>query len=524
MSRISKKKSNPLKEINFMGGNSYKLNPIDTLKIISCSSIFGEPSYYRETSINENSVYDMSSYELFKSTEKTTDQLFIQAVENALDFDYKAVLDFAVELRNEFYMRLNPAVIFVIAINHDKRVEFNEKNPGYMTEIGKKLIYIPSDITNMFDYYIFSNETKNNMPSILKRIFAKNLERFSKYHIAKYKSKSLIDIVRVSHAKGEIIDELMKTGTVKVEENEQTWEKLKSAGKTWKEILNTINMPHFALLRNLRGIFSSKDITIAEMKEILSKLEKGVEKGKLFPYNYYTAYNIIQKNNECLFKQEILISLENCIDLAMKNFPKLKGKTVCLSDNSGSAQGACTSEYGSVKVSDIANLSSVMTAFNSEEGIVGCFGDNLIEHKISKSKRILEQHNNLDKQVGRSTENGIWLFLDKAIKNKEHIDNLFIYSDQQAGHGGLYGINPEEYNEYRINKKSKYIDVLKLISIYRKTVNPKMNVFSIQVAGYNNSVIPQNIYRGAVLSGWTGKEVLYAEKLIKFWDEKEKIS
>ena len=32
---------------NFMGGNSFELNALDTLKMVTASSIFGEPSYYR---------------------------------------------------------------------------------------------------------------------------------------------------------------------------------------------------------------------------------------------------------------------------------------------------------------------------------------------------------------------------------------------------------------------------------------------------------------------------------------------
>ncbi len=32
---------------NFMGGDSYVINPLDTLKMITASSIFGEPAYYR---------------------------------------------------------------------------------------------------------------------------------------------------------------------------------------------------------------------------------------------------------------------------------------------------------------------------------------------------------------------------------------------------------------------------------------------------------------------------------------------
>ena len=56
MSRISKEVSRMKEDselrrneavMNFMGGDSYKLNPLDTLKMIAASSIFGEASYYR---------------------------------------------------------------------------------------------------------------------------------------------------------------------------------------------------------------------------------------------------------------------------------------------------------------------------------------------------------------------------------------------------------------------------------------------------------------------------------------------
>ena len=37
---------------NFMGGDSYKLTPLTTLRMIAASSIFGEPSYYRNGGLN----------------------------------------------------------------------------------------------------------------------------------------------------------------------------------------------------------------------------------------------------------------------------------------------------------------------------------------------------------------------------------------------------------------------------------------------------------------------------------------
>ena len=97
----------------------------------------------------------------------------------------------------------------------------------------------------------------------------------------------------------------------------------------------------------------------------------------------------------------------------------------------------------------------------------------------------------------------------------------------QAGHGGLYGVNENDYKEYQYDGGrggyGRHIDVLKLVSKYRKTVNPKVNIFTVQTAGYNNSVVPENLYRGAILGGWTGKESSYAKALIDAWDQVEAV-
>ena len=84
----------------------------------------------------------------------------------------------------------------------------------------------------------------------------------------------------------------------------------------------------------------------------------------------------------------------------------------------------------------------------------------------------------------------------------------------------MYGTDGSEYRNYcygRIRWEA-YIDVLKLVQEYRRKVNPKVNVFSIQTAGYDNSVLPENEYRTSILTGWTGKEVVYAKEMIDIWD------
>ena len=45
-------------QINFMGGISYRVDPLDTLKMISASFIFGEPQYYRDGDSSQAKVLD----------------------------------------------------------------------------------------------------------------------------------------------------------------------------------------------------------------------------------------------------------------------------------------------------------------------------------------------------------------------------------------------------------------------------------------------------------------------------------
>lgn len=515
---------------NFMGGDSYVINPLDTLKMITASSIFGEPSYYRNSKSSrayfvDSLVKDFSVIPT-RFEGKKTDEIFEEAIDAALDFDFGATLEWAVELRNDFMMRLNPQVIMVRAAVHPKREEWTNANPGKFAEINSSVMRRADEPMSQMAYFLYKNNgKKNNIPSIIKRSWSTTLGKLNKYKVAKYKNHEIgmINAVRLCHANSPVINELMTNGTIEVAEDDKTWENLRSAGKSWKEIFETIDMGHMAMLRNLRGVFTEVEDS-AFCTEYLTKLKAGVLSGKQFPFRYYSAIKAVEKSS-CNHKPMIIDALEECLDIALDNFPKLKGKTMCLSDNSGSAWGAFDSEYGSVTVAEIDNLSSVITAACSDEGYVGKFGDKLITKPISKRRGILQQAKDITAKrcsdVGGSTEGGIWEFFNNAIENKEHWDNIFIYSDQQAGHGGLYGTSAQEklYRAGGYAVRSSYINVFKLVQDYRKKVNPKVNVFSVQTAGYDNVVIPEMAERCAILYGWTGKEAEFAQSYINIWDD-----
>lgn len=528
-------------QVNFMGGTSYGVSAVETMKMVTASSIMGEPQYYRHGEFAQKGVQDGPFHmdALFKEYAvigdqwdgMKTSQVMEKVIDAALDEDFEATIRWAVELRKEYMMRLNPQIIMVRAAMHPKRVEFNETYPGLFSKLNAQVMSRMDEPSSQLTYWLYINKNKNNIPNVLKRNWASKLESGNRYQLAKYKNANIgmIDTVRICHANSEIIDELMQTGTIHVDEEDSTWERMKSAGKTWREIWDAKVLGHMALVRNLRNIFT--EIDNAELcKKILTFLKNGVLKGKQFPFRYWSAYKMIEKAN-VHHKTLILDALEECMDIACDNMPKLKGKTMCLSDNSGSAWGAFTSEYGTVTVAEIDNMSSVITAKNSEEGYVGKFGDRLSIHPVSKRNGVLAQTKEITRDrsndVGGGTENGIWIFFRDAIDKKEWWDNIFIYSDQQAGTGGLYG-TPTGEAEYikagfacNSRYNSAYVDVAKLIAEYRKKVNSKVNVFSIQTAGYTNVVIPEYGYRTNIMYGWSDKICHFADIMIKLWDQKD---
>ena len=202
--------------INFMGGISYELNPLDTLKMISASSIFAEPQYYREPGIKDSSKYStdkyVKKYILFDIPENiTSSQLMINVINKSLDYDFKGTIEFARELRYDYYMRLNPQVIMVLAAMHPSRKDFSEKFPGLFREINFDVMRRADEPASQLSFYLYNYGSKSKIPSILKRSWSDRIKSMTRYEMAKYKKSEvgLINTVRICHANNDNINELM---------------------------------------------------------------------------------------------------------------------------------------------------------------------------------------------------------------------------------------------------------------------------------------------------------------------------
>jgi hypothetical protein len=537
---------------NFMGGDSYNLtNPLTSLRIAAASSFFGEPKYYqgdkttgkakqsKKVSHSSGTIYShleslLGSITPSSWVDLTSAQIMEKAIDDALDHDAEGALSVAVALRNEDHIRTTPQVILVRAANH-QAVKGTELIGKFAPQIVKRADEPAVGMAYQLAVY------GKPIPNSLKRAWGKLLSGYNGYSLAKYRMDGrqvrTADVVSLTHAgngtgsrqtlsdnKTHIvrggepgpIDLLMgDTKGASTLRNTDTWEAVRSAGGTWDEAF--AKMGHMALLRNVRNL-TGADV---DNNAIAAKLKLGASTGQQLPFRYWTAYR-----ENASVSPLILDALEECLKISMDNLPTFKGRVMSLCDNSGSAQGATTSSLGSVKVSEIANLTAALTAQNSEEGYVGVFGDKLEVRSVRKSESLFSVAKDLNKlgnSVGQATENGVWIFWRDAIKKKQHWDSVFIYSDMQAGHGGLYGVNPKEFKDHiwPEHSGSHYIDVASLINKYRREVNPKVMVYLVQVAGYKDTIMPEFFDRTFILGGWSEAILSFAAKMTELYDQKE---
>ncbi len=501
---------------------------------------------------------------------------FYSATMDALEYDFRGTLELAVMCRNEFLMRKSTAQILAIAASHPDRASFNLKNPLFFRDILVKCWLLPSDAIACLDAWKALFGSKAKFPSFIKRAYEQKLRDLTPYQQEKYRRDS-ISMVRLCHASkptlknNRSLETLMNDGCLELDDKDIKWEKHRSSGKSWLQTLDAMEwrMPHMAALRNIRG-FCASNPGLKKVESYLEMVLAGVKGGKQFPFRYISAYEQMEKafnrleSEAFLKKPDPVISdsayeemekakqkrkppavvpveykplvmnyLERCLQASIENYPMLEGDVISLSDNSGSAHGTCTSTYGSRKVSDIGNLSALFTAYRATgRGAVGVFGDDLKLYEVSKSRPLLEQYReicDLGARVGARTENGVWLFFKRAFENPSTytFDHWFCYSDMQVGHGGLYGNDPDikhqgfEWGNNDVSIPCLYIDIHKCVAKYRMEINPKLNTYMVQTAGYNNSILPESTYRGAVLTGWTGNEVVYAKRLSELWDDIE---
>lgn len=539
---------------NFMAGPSYDLNdPILRLRCMAASCFFGEPQYYKSDDARAKSVTPaVNGKALFLSEAAvrslaasldevvprewrtlTPKQALEKAIDEALAHDPEATLRIAAELRHADHIRVTPQVIAVRAANHAKvkgpkpvKGSGNLTPQSPVTKYNGRIMDRADEPATQMAYQL--EAFGRPIPNSLKRSWEKYLESVPAKQLAKYRldsrSVKTVDVVNMSHPSGEHVDKLVK-GELKLGARGEggagdTWESIRSNGGSWEQAVEV--MGHMALLRNLRNLVEAK----VDTKLWLDKFVETARGGKQLPFRYVSAYYALKESAAARTKGKVLDAVENALIESMENLPTLPGKSLVLSDNSGSARTAMTSSLGTMKISTIGNLMGVITGMASEEGEVGVFGNRLETFSVRKRSSVfdqLEKAERLGEGVGVETEHGIWLALERMTKNREHVDNLFVYSDMQAGHGGMYGFGGYPVFRFPDHRLATHqcIDVPQLIREYRAKVNPRLNVFLVQIAGYEDVLVPEFYNRTFILGGWSDSVIKFARRMIDVFNGQE---
>lgn len=471
-----------------MGGVAFTQTPKEELAF-SVLTTFIEHSYYEE---RDNRVERMVA--LIKQVYKQ-DPLFIAKL--------------AIVARKEFHMRS----VFVLLVGELAKLHKGDSPKAVennLQQLVKNLIVEgterPDDLLEILSYL------EKPYPNSVKKGIAKALDKFDEYQIAKYKNSdkelSMVDLINLVHPKSkknsDIYSRLLQ-GNLK---NDKTWEARLSGGeskeKVFFDLLQNNELGYMAALRNLRNMLKTGSKELIDKVCSLIDDKARVRSSKQLPFRYISAYRSISEGITFEQDKELIARVKAALDNALKysidNIPAFSGRTAILTDNSGSMRGdgggkSILSRMSRSRTADIANLFAVLYWLKSDNTYVGVFGDKLLSPELDRTKDIFYNFEQIDKTgevVGGGTETGIFTFMQEAIKNKTKVDRIIIFSDSQVGTGCSW------YDE----ASHQGDDFNALYFSYRKSVNPEVIVYSVDLRGYGNKMFKDGVIS---VAGWSEK-------------------
>lgn len=499
--------------VNEMGEKAYVLDPREEL-VSTCLTTFLQGSYYESENEIVNRIKDAAG-----------------------KVDEKFVAQLALYLRKDANMR---SVTHLLSGELAPRLSGKEYATRFYTKVSQR----PDDMSEILAYYFSKGNRK--IANAMKRGFRAKLEAMDPYSIDKYKMTrkgiSLIDLVNLTHPSptqvnaeaykrlinGESLDGLYAS---KIFEKEMT-KAGKEAVETGKDVNelkeiaissvldNVQGMPMMNLLRNLRNIIEIAPDKVDEAIKQLTTKNK-VLNSKLLPFRFVSAYTEIEKMGTSSYgssikfesdvvpnmgdiKEKVLKAIETALEYSVENIPALQGNTAVLVDHSGSVRGDSggsgkVSAFSKVTSAMIGNLFGSMLAYSQRNVYVGLFGDKLIQVPMDRTKGLLEFNKesfNKGAQCGGATENGLYIFLNEAIKNKTRVDNLVIFSDMVIGSGGAGGWD-----------RSSRAGLGSFQELFKKfkQVNPQCNTVCVDIRQTSGKSVFDRSLNVIQISGWSDK-------------------
>ena len=254
----------------------------------------------------------------------------------------------------------------------------------------------------------------------------------SAYQIDKYamrrKNWSMIDLINITHAKGDVVDKFYNGKLEKA----GTWEQKISAAKdedeknaNWRELVESGKLGYLALIRNLNNILAS-GVTESWVTEYLVpqliNADK-IHKSLVFPYQIYTAYkNLEAKEVNTVF------ALNKAFRESVKNVPGLEGTSLVVLDVSGSMEDKISSRSNMTIKEVCACYAAAIYLSNPNSEFIK-FGNDAKTRQYNRLDDVFHIIRKMQQndECGYGTDIApVWKMLDK------HYDRIFLFSDMQV--------------------------------------------------------------------------------------------
>ncbi len=453
-------KTDTRKTKNHEGSTVHKLNTLETLFSKVLGSFFGESTYYEKRTAEKD----------FKEIQ--------DLVANIPDEDVEYALKVA-RIGREYNMIQFPLAVLTACFNDErfKGDSFKDEATGrnklqtytdYIVRRGKDILDVLAMQTSVFGFDVTTkgrgknktNHRETPLPMQLRKSLRMKLESFNEYQLSKAlgenKSVSLADCVKLLHpnpSKSRVSKDFFKDiieGKVVFgasEETKQVQSELskannKNSKSTKADVKKSIDTSTvMAIVKNLVALDKAGMFDDAEaVSSICGKLTnaKEVQKSRLLPFRFYSAYQEVSKLSNSKGKRRVLDALVEALDLSIDNLQNIDGYSAILIDRSGSMRSPVSG--ASNVTADV--VACMLGAICFKKGIADVYVfANKCEQvtDISTKSTVMDILNTIMRyQVGGGT------YLDVALNTiegqKTKYDNLIILSD-----GDCYSSNGKSF-------------------------------------------------------------------------------
>lgn len=295
----------------------------------------------------------------------------------------------------------------------------------------------------------------------------------------RFGGESAVDLLpAVAHRQRlEAVPESERRGMLGELSQGETWEWLSGwvgamDAEAWEAVIP--HMGYMALLRNLRN-FDQADISAKVRSGIITKLidPEEVAQSRQFPYRFWSAY----KNTGSL---NYAGALETALELSVRNVPDIPGRTLVLTDTSGSMQSS-VSERSKVQHYEIAALFAASVAKGAEDVRLISWADSHSDVGYERGDSVLRTVEKVHNRIGRD---GHGTQLGQALRSYSGEDRVVIFSDMQIMDARDYTYGRERFDA-------------------RQSIPPNVPIFVFNTGGYQASPLKsgrENVYE---LGGFT---------------------